>query len=1123
MKLNYRHPVKTKIEHKSTLKLDMKRFLICLKGHLRPLKGGARLPFRGLRGQFGMGFLTEKSFHRIPLKLTHLLLPFMLFVGCTTTHKYEGVAFEEPELKNWENPEVFRINKEPARAYFIPYQTRDQVVADKPEDSPFYTSLSGDWKFHLAKNPSERPFYFFKTDYDISDWTDIRVPGNWETQGYDIPIYTNVKYPHEKTPPTIQPDYNPVGSYRTEFKVSKELLSQDVYLHFGAVSSAMYVWVNGEKVGYSEDSKTPAVFNISEYLMEGANQLAVEVYRWSDASYIEDQDFWRLSGITRDVYLLARSSAQVKDYWSKAHLINDYKDGKYTVDVAVQNETKGEVSVQVQLFDAQDNEVFNEEQLVSSKKETQTLHFEQILKNVTSWNAETPYLYQLVISLMDEKEGVMERIGTEVGFRNVEIKEGQLLINGKAVLVKGVNLHEHHDVTGHYVDEATLLKDIQTMKRFNINAVRTSHYPQPEAFYKLCNRYGIYVVDEANIESHGMGATNQGRFDKTKHVAYLPEWKAAHMDRVQNMFERDKNIPSVILWSMGNECGNGEVFYDAYDWLKRKDTTRMVLFEQAGINRNTDIVAPMYAGIGRLEKYGQTKKDRPFILCEYAHAMGNSVGNLQDYWDVIEAYPVLQGGFIWDWVDQGLVKKTETGETYWAYGGDYGPEDVPSDGNFCLNGLVNPDRGVKPALWEVKKVYQNIKFRQTSTGYEVVNYFDFTNLSEFTFMYAYTADGEVVLEGTIEEVAVAPAAKGVLKVDKPKDIEPTRELVLTISALTKEEKGLVPKDHEVAWEQFILNNPKTISLAASNQDLTLTDTDAIIEVTNDQVKAIFDKTSGILTELSFKGGQNIIKDKNGFVPNFWRAPIDNDFGNNLHKRCRVWRYVSKNRKVAEVKGEVKNKQAIVSIAFDLLDEETNKIATFQTKYTISGDGSMKLDNTFKKVKTDLPDVPRVGLNVQLTKDFDLISWYGRGPYENYWDRKTGAKIGIYSGSVADFNWEYIRPQENGNKSDVRWMSLNNMEGKGVKIYGIPTVDFSAHHSIMEDFESIERTDGRQRAGDVVKNRHTIDVQTRDLTSVNIDFKQMGVGGDTSWGAHTHDEYKLLSNSYSYSFMIVPVF
>ncbi|APZ45929.1 hypothetical protein BW723_06310 [Polaribacter reichenbachii] len=1053
------------------------------------------------------------------MKVQYLILTLFLTIACSSKHTYEGVAFDEKSPQDWENPEVFKINKENARASFIPYQTEKQAKEDKAVNSPFYTSLNGTWKFNLAQNPSERPFYFFKQDYDISDWKDITVPGNWETQGFDIPIYTNVKYPHEKTPPKIQEEYNPVGSYRKTFTITKEDLEREVFLHFGAVNSAMYVWVNGKKVGYSEDSKTPAEFNISKYIVKGENQLSVEIYRWSDASYIEDQDFWRLSGITRDVYLLTRNKTHIKDFWSKADLTNGYKDGQYSLDIILSKQAKTNGFVQFQLFDTDGNEVLNEQKQINNSN----IYFEQTLKDVNTWNAENPYLYQLVVTLKDKAETTLECIGTQVGFRKVEQQNGQLLVNGKAILVKGVNLHEHHEKTGHFVDEKTILKDIKLMKSFNINAVRTSHYPQPEVFYKLCNKYGLYVVDEANIETHGMGATNQSSFDKSIHPAYLPEWEAAHLDRFKNMVERDKNNPSIILWSLGNECGNGKVFYDGYDWIKQRDNTRLVQFEQAGQNRNTDVVCPMYPGINSLIKYAKNNTDRPYIMCEYAHAMGNSVGNLQDYWDVIEKYPVLQGGFIWDWVDQGLIKKAEDGTEYWAYGGDFGPKDVPSDGNFCLNGLVNPDRTPKPHLWEVKKVYQNIKFKKSSNNnYIVENNFDFSNLNEYRFQYKFELNGKTILENNLN-INVAPHQKGILKIETPKNFDATKELILTISAIAKKDKGILDKDHEVAWQQFILHTPKQIFSSKNTSNIHIENSNSAIEIKNENVNATFNKTTGILTSLSFNNGKNIIKDKNGFTPNFWRAPIDNDFGNNLHKKSRIWRYTTKNRKLASIKATMQNKNAVVNVMYNLLNQQDQKIASFQIKYTIKENGAILVDNTFRKTQKDLPDLPRLGLNIQLLKDFDQLSFYGRGPFENYWDRKTGAKIGLYKGLVDDFNWAYIRPQENGNKTDVRWFSLTDKSGKGFKIYGLPTINFSAHHSIMEDFESLERTDGRQSKGDTVINRHTIDVKVRDLTSLNIDFKQMGVGGDTSWGAETHKEYKLLDKTYKYSFLIEPIF
>lgn len=1058
------------------------------------------------------------------MKVKYFLLSLLVYTTGISQQKYTNVAYEEMTTKDWENPAVFGINKEEPRSYFIPYNNDEDVLSDNKKNSPFYKSLNGKWKFNLVTKPSDRPYYFFKTDYDDSDWNEIKVPSNWELEGYDIPIYTNVKYPHEKTPPKIQDHYNPVGSYRTYFTIDDDMNGKEIFLHFGAVSSAMYVWINGEKVGYSEGSKTPAEFNITKFLKEGKNLLSVEIYRWSDASYLEDQDFWRLSGITRDVYLLAREKCHIKDFWSRADLVNNYIDGKFNLDIELNDKKSGKYTVDVSFFDANKNEIYTESQKNYTKNGIANIKFEKIIPNVKKWNAENPYLYHTVIKLKDKKGNILESIGTEVGFRKVEINNGQLLINGKSIYVKGVNLHEHHDKNGHYLDEQTMINDIKTMKMFNINAVRTSHYPQPERFYQLCNKYGLYVVDEANIEAHGLGATNQGPFDKSKHIAYLPEWAPAHMDRIKSAVERDKNNPSVIIWSMGNECGNGQVFFDAYDWIKNRDNSRPVMFEQAGMERNTDIVAPMYASIQRLEQYAQNHTNRPYIMCEYAHAMGNSVGNLQDYWDMMKKYPVLQGGFIWDWVDQGLIKTTEEGEEYWAYGGDFGPKDVPSDGNFCLNGLVDPDRTPKPSLWEVKKVQQFIQFKIVDAQLgkiSIENEYDFTNLDEYNFKWELLTNGKSIINGEIEQLNIAPTKIQIIDIPYINKLDATKELILTISAYTKHEKNLVPANHEVAWEQFVLNSPSTKTNEISTPKVTIDDSETLITIKSDKSKVVFNKTTGVITELDYNQG-NIIKGGNGFTPNFWRAPIDNDFGNDLHKRSRVWQYASKNRKLESINAIMEDLNATVTLKYILNDPDSKNIATYSLKYTIGGDGTILVENTFEKTENNLPDLPRVGMNIQLNNKYDQMAWYGKGPHENYWDRKTGAKVGVYNGSVSDQYWAYIRPQENGNKSDVRWLTLTDKNGKGIEIIGIPTIDISAHHNIMEDFESLERTDGRQREGDIVKNRHTVDVKPRDLISLNIDYKQMGVGGDNSWGAQTHDEYKLMDNEYKYSFIIKPI-
>ncbi|SHF09976.1 beta-galactosidase [Mariniphaga anaerophila] len=1051
-------------------------------------------------------------------------------VSCNKYSNYSDVPWEEQENPPWEDPAVYEINREVPRAYFVPYATVEQARTEDKWQSPMVQSLNGMWKFHLATKPAERPYWFFKDDFDVRDWDEIKVPSNWERQGYDYPIYVNVKYPHEKTPPKIQEFYNPVGSYKTTFNIPIGWNEKEIILHFGAASSMLNVWVNEQFVGYSEDSKTPAEFNITKYLKSGENTLAVEIFRWSDASYLEDQDFWRMSGMTRDVYLLARNQQQIQDFRVTSGLDETYTDGVFSLGIDIMNigEKAGSGVVEAVLYDQ--GFVVGE---FSKKLNTgkQNVHFDAVVPKVKKWSAEYPNLYELVITLKND-DGVVEVLRQEVGFRSVEIKDATLRVNGRYVYLKGANLHEHHEITGHVVDKETMLKDILVMKSHNLNAVRTSHYPQPELWYELCNKYGLYVVDEANIESHGMGYGDES-------LAKDPAWKEAHLFRTRNMFERDKNQPSVIIWSLGNEAGNGVNFYATYDYLKSVDTTRPVQYERAVLEYNTDIVCPMYMRMEGMEKYAQSNPERPLIQCEYAHAMGNSVGNLQDYWDLIEKYDVLQGGFIWDWVDQGLVTTNEEGEEYWAYGGDFGPDTVPSDGNFCNNGLVDPDRGVKPHLLEVKKVYQYIGFEPVDLKkgtISIKNKYAFRNLSDFNFEWEITGNGKLIKSGKFENIQAEPGESVMAKIDASLDAEPGVEYFVNMKATLKRPDGLLEAGAELAAEQLKL--PEFVVAPKLNiADMPAVSTNEAgnsVVVTGEGFSVTFDKEEGVITSFK-KGDVEFIQE--GPVPNFWRAPTDNDFGNNLHKRSRVWREAGKKRQVVSVEvndnisswqesgkntnisvvPEKSDNLAQVAFSFDLVNEQGEKIAKYNTVYTVFGSGDVIVENHFKMTKEELPEIVRMGMNLIMPRRFDQMEWLGRGPQESYQDRKTSAFVGLYKGSVADQYWAYLRPQENGNKTDVRWAAITDEAGNGLFFQGMPLVNVSAHHNLLEDFESMERTDGRQMEGVKVVNRHTTDIKPRDLTSVNIDFMQMGVGGDNSWGAWTHDEYRLTEKEYKYSF------
>lgn len=1048
-----------------------------------------------------------------------ILLAAILFSGCSPYKDYSGVPYEDPTGKAWENPLVNQINREAPRAHFIPYTTLEQAREDNKWNSPLVMSLHGIWKFKLAQHPSQRPFWFFKNNYDTRKWDEITVPGNWEKQGFDYPIYVNVVYPHKATPPVIEGDYNPVGSYKRTFGVPATWKGKEVFLHVGAVSSNMTLWINGEFVGYSEDSKTPAEFNITKFLKRGENSIAMEVFRWCDGSYLEDQDFWRMSGITRDIFLQARNPQHIRDFRVWSGLDSTYQDGILNLSVELSNSAENSVPVtlEFELNDGANTLVSFSRDLETPEAHRLSVSTTDTIPEVKKWTAETPNLYELLITLKNKDGEILEVLKQDVGFRTSEIKNGRFHINGQYVYLKGTNIHEHHEKNWHVVDEETMLKDIQLMQSHNINIVRTSHYPQPELFYKLCNKYGLYVVDEANIESHGMG---YGR----RSLAKDSVWKAAHLYRTENVFERDKNQPSVVIWSLGNEAGNGVNFYATYDYLKSVEKSRPVQYEQAHQDRNTDIFCPMYMRIEHMEKYAQTNPERPLIQCEYAHAMGNSVGNLQDYWDVIEKYDALQGGIIWDWVDQGLLTEDEEGNPFWAYGGDFGPDTVYTDGIFCCNGLVNPDRSVKPQLLEVKKVYQYIGFSPVNlaTGeIAIVNKYGFRNLSDFDFLWEVTGDGKVVSSGTLAPVNAAPGEVVKVKTEYAFDPQPGTEYFLTLRAKQREPHGLVEAGWEAAAEQFTLpyyeKAPET--LVKKLPAVSVSETETTVTVSGEGFTVAFDKSTGIMT--SYKKGDTEFL-KLGLIPDFWRAPTDNDFGNGLNKRSRVWRKAGETRKIKEIKVMHQGPAARVTLNFDLVNEAGEPIAAYQSAYTIYGSGDIRVDNHFKMTKDGLPEIVRMGMNLLMPRHFDQITWLGRGPQENYQDRRTGAFVGLYKMPVADCYFPYVRPQENGNRTDVRWAAVTDANGSGLLFKGLPLLEVTAHHQIMEDFESPVNSVGRFSDGQKVVNRHVNDVKPRDLTSVNIDFKQMGVGGDNSWGAWTHDQYRLTGKEYNYSFLMRPV-
>jgi len=1056
----------------------------------------------------------------------YVLMIVISLSACKKYSKYEGVAFTEKQPRDWENPEVFNINREAPHASLISFADEQSALEAIKTNSPNYLSLDGTWKFNWVKSPDQRPYWFFKDDYDTRDWKDIDVPSNWQMKGYDVPIYVNITYPYKKDPPNIPHDFNPVGSYKRSFKISSEWKDKEVFLHFGAVSSAFYVWVNEQLVGYSQDSKVPAEFNITKYLKPGNNSLSVEVYRWCDGSYLEDQDFWRLSGIQRTVFLHARPKTFISDFFAVGDLENNYADGLLKLDVSLKSlaGSGNDFVVSASVLEGTQT-LFTESKDVKLSDNKAVVNFTKKFPGIKKWSAEQPNLYSVLISLKDKNGKIYESVSSRIGFRKVEILNSLLLVNGVAIRIKGTNMHEHNDITGHVIDEETVMKDIRMMKSNNINAVRTSHYPQQEYWYEMCDKYGLYLIDEADIESHGIG------YNKDVTLADKPEWAAAHLDRMQRMVERDKNHPSVIIWSMGNEAGDGNNFLNGYKWIKGRDITRPVQYERAEkstntTERHTDIWCPMYPKIEYIESYAKDPlNDRPLIMCEYAHAMGNSTGNFQDYWNVIEKYPKLQGGFIWDWVDQGLLKTNENGEKYWTYGGDYGEEGIPSDGNFCLNGLVWPDRTGHPGLTEVKKVYQNIEFTPVdlNTGMiKVKNKYDFTSLAEFNFEWEIVSDGIVIQSGKVPTPDLKPKGEmAVLLPFKKIDPAPGAEYFLNIRVSRSDEWNYIPEDHVYATAQFKL--PVAVAPVLSKRDnLSILQTNTVgkkLEVSGVDMKIVFDLSRGSMESFNFKGKELI---KKGTEPDFWRPPTDNDYGYNMDKLLGVWKKAGERTVVTKANiSQPEPDKVVVSFNYDIPDTASQKIGGFATIFTIYGSSDVIVKNMFSKISDKIPEIPRMGMQMQLPAELTNLKWLGRGPHENYTDRKTSADIGLYESTVADQYTPYIRPQENGYKTDTRWLTLTDDNGTGIMVSGNPLFCFSALNNIHDDFESPGKL-SQYRKDAKTANTHTIDVKPRDLVNLNIDLGQMGVGGDNSWGALIHPEYRLLDKKYEYSFRIRPV-
>jgi beta-galactosidase len=999
----------------------------------------------------------------------------------------------------WENPSIVEISKEPAHAHFMPLSSANE----NEKTSTLIKSLNGKWKFNYVDRPVDRPTTFFQSNFNDASWKNIGVPSNWEWQGFGIPIYTNITYPFPKNPPYIEHSYNPVGTYRTNFTVPQNFAGKETILHFASVTGCMYVWVNGQQVGMSKVSKSPAEFNITKYLQQGSNILAVQVYRWHDGSYLEDQDFFRVSGIERDVLLIARPTIAMQDFRVDALLDKTYKNGVFTLNATVNQKSGESFPAKVSIVSA-NGKVVLEKNITAIRN---NINLNTTLLNVQTWSAEKPNLYTCVIEILNNKNEVQECIKQKIGFRKVEITNGNLLVNGKRILVKGVNRHEHDEVKGHVPNRDLMLLDIKLMKENNINTVRTSHYPNDPYWYELCNEYGLYVVDEANIESHAMGACWQGSWDTSKHVAYRPEWEAAHWDRIKRMYERDKNISAVILWSMGNECGNGKIFKDSYKWLKEKDPTRYIMFEQAGQEENTDIVAPMYPWVPDMKKYANdASQKRPYIMCEYSHAMGNSNGNFKEYWDIIRGSKNMQGGCIWDWVDQGMLMEVKNGRKSWGYGGDFGAENFTNDENFCANGLVFADRTPHPGLFEVKKSYQNILFAAVDLSkgiFKVTNEFNFTNLNEYNFKAVISKNGVTQKEIPFVLNTSANSSETFTIPYTYMQANSGEEFTLQLYATTKIAATLIPANHEIASEQFMLSSNYFAKTVITSAKLTIKETKNYIDFSSGNVVGSFNTQNGNWNYYTIKNKWLINRLPE---PYFWRAFTDNDYGHNAQVKLGVWRTAHVNKKIQEVKILNNTADSLVILVNYLL---TDINAAYSIQYTVHGDASVTLKSSIDLTGTQLQEMPRFGMRMEVQKEYQNLSYYGRGPYENYSDRNTASNIGIYNSTPKEQYTPYIRPQENGYKTDARWVTLKNKTGEGIMVQGLQPISFSALPFYTEALDP----------GLTKKNQHVADVVERNFTVLHIDLKQRGVGGDNSWGAHPHEEYKLLEKKYSYSYTI----
>ena len=1025
------------------------------------------------------------------------------------------VANTPPE---WDNVRVLERNREKPHTTMMVYDSVSNALTFEKQNSPYFLSLNGSWKFQWSSKPADRPEMFYKPEFDVSGWDDIPVPSNWEIQGHGTPVYTNIKYPFYPDELEAPKEWNPVGSYRREFSVPENWNGREILINFDGVQSAFYLWVNGKMVGYSQGSRTPAGFNITKYLKKGKNVLAAEVYRWSDGSYLEDQDFWRLSGIYRNVYLWSVPNQHIRDFKITSGLDNSNQNGIFSLEGEIFSHKKENLNLAYTLFDAEGKEIMSRNLGVNvNKGTTRFVSTVDELPDINTWNNEHPYLYDLLVKVMDQKNRLIEIIPQKVGFRKVEIQNGNILINGKIVIFKGVNRHEHHPVTGHYVTPEDMKKDIMLMKKNNINAVRTSHYPNSPEWYDLCDKYGIYLINEGNIEVHGFG--NSG----TNRLTDSPDWTDAYIDRVSRMVYRDRNHPSVVIWSLGNESGDGRNSLSVWNWVKETDPTRPYLYEgttRKGGRDQADIYSRMYPSPEECKQIIKQRSDMPFILCEYAHAMGNSTGNMKEYWDLIYADNNFQGAFVWDWMDQGIrqdvpaeYRSGNSSKYFYAYGGWFEEEKgIYHDDNFCMNGLVASDMNPHPGLNTVKYFYRNIHVEEldkTKSVFRISNKFDFTNTLDIASgKWVLLQNGEPVRKGKLKNLDI-PAGQTKDYIIKLSDFDflPDYEYVMVFSFILNEDTFYAKKGHEIAWDQFVIKNKERKKLPGlvANEPMKTHESGRFLTISAKDFSLVFDRADGRIVKYYYKDNMILM---DGPRPDFWRAPTDNDrgavkSGNKKFPQLGIWEQagfmVAKETEVIQEKEKIIiNVKGILSLVE----------AQYNSSYTIYGNGVIDIDIQYIAGEKNLPMMPRFGTELIVNPAFNNLSWYGHGPFPVYNDRIT-EKIGIYHSTVEKEWIEYSRPQENGYKASTRWFILKNEQGSGIKVSAPGKLGFGVSRFSKEETQS---------------SNYSFQLSPDSRIYLNIDMEQMGVGGTTSWlpRAFPREEYRLNNRDYSYSYRIEPI-